>query len=322
MKNLLLLTGGASSEHEVSVKSRNYIRNLIDPTCYNIIDVLITKDKTWILEANSAVCHLLNKNNQPVLLDDMGNMQNIHLIFPIVLGDTEDGSLPGLFQSLNVPYVGTRVLGSAICFDKISAKRITASYSINHVPFVEYDIKLTYDDAVKLLNCQKFFIKPSNSGSTLGATEANNKQEFKQAILLAQKYDHRILIEKFLSNMQEVFCSVCEIDGKLVPSVIGEAVTGGRVFDYNLKYQHNLIRIADISNTIADKLKQYALQIFHILDCKTFARIDFFVQNEEIYFSEVNTIPAMTETSIFLKLMESTGYKAEYIINQLLESAL
>lgn len=324
-KNLLLLTGGASGEHEVSVKSRNYITQFIDVNTYNVINVLITKDKTWLLESadgKKLECRLINKAGQCLLsVDETKETIAVDTIFPLVLGDGENGELPGLFESLNAPYVGTGVLGSALCFDKISSKYIAIAHGINCVPFAIYEDDTTFENLCSKLNTNKLFIKPSNSGSTLGAGAATNRLEFQAAIAEAQKYDKAVLIEKYLPNVRELFCGVLYDHGKLVLSAIGEAVYEGACFTYELKYgKDNIIVPAEIEPQIAKQIQEQSIEIFKMLRCQVFARIDFFLYEGQLYFSEVNTIPAMTPTSIFLKLMAGAGYERPYVVNALFDN--
>lgn len=324
-KNLLLLTGGSSGEHEVSVKSRNYITQFIDTNTYNAIHVLITKDKTWLLESacgKKQECRLINQSGQCLLsVDETNETIEIDTIFPLVLGDGENGELPGLFESLNAPYVGTGVLGSALCFDKITSKHLAIAHGINCVPFDVYEEGATFENACIKLNTNKLFIKPSNSGSTLGASIATNQLEFQTAIYEAQKYDKAVLIEKYLPNVRELFCGVMYDHGKLLLSAIGEAVYEGACFTYELKYgKDNIIVPAEIYQEIVKQIQEQSIQIFKILRCEVFARIDFFLYEGKLYFSEINTIPAMTPTSIFLKLMAGAGYERPYIVNALFDN--
>ena len=326
---LLLLTGGSSREHEISVKSRNFVLQFIDENKYEIINVLIKKDKTWIFEGTNQECHLIHKSGNCVLLVE-NHVVEFDIIFPLVLGDGEDGSLQGLFESLKAPYIGTKVLGSAICFDKISSKYIMQAHAtarelnIKCVPFIEYSDKINFQKACTQLSCTKVFIKPSNSGSTLGANAASNEEQFQKAILDAQKYDNAILIEKYLENVRELFCGIIySTDKQPIVSAIGEAFYEAEYFTYELKYgKDNILVPAEIDQEIAKQIKEQSVAIFNILRCCTFARIDFFLYQNQLYFSEVNTIPAMTPTSIFLKLMLAAGYNRELTLEMLFQSTL
>ena len=223
MKNLLVLTGGASAERDVSIKSRDHVMQFIDMALYNVILVNILQDKTWILESNNQTSHLLNKNGKCVLIDALGNEVMIDLIFPIVLGDAEDGSLQGYFESLKAPYVGNNILSSVLCFDKISSKYImSCDYAkqagVLCVPFLVFEEGVSFKEACAHLNTQQLFIKPSNSGSTLGAGKASNDSEFKMAIENAKIYDNAILIEKYMPDVREVFCGIIKYGQEFILS--------------------------------------------------------------------------------------------------------
>lgn len=326
MKNLLIVTGGASAERDVSIKSCDYVTQFIDRDIYNIIRVTIAKDKTWVLEKNNQPCYLLNKNGKCVLLDALGNDVLIDLIFPIVLGDAEDGSLQGYFESLSAPYVGNNILSSVLCFDKISSKYIMSSEfgkkeGVLCVPFIVFQEGMTFQEACLQLNSDQLFVKASNSGSTFGVNKVSNEGEFKLAIEDARLYDKDILIEKSLANVREVFCGIISFGGEFILSSIGEAMVGGECFSYDLKYNvQNLIQPAKLNDLAMQKIYEQSIFIFKTLRCNLFARIDFFIYEDDIYFSEVNTVPGMTENSIFLKLMKWADYDEKTVINMLLHS--
>lgn len=320
MKNVLLLTGGSSPEHDVSVKSRNFILPLIDKNKFNVINVLIDKSKTWILADQNQVCHLINKNNVPTLLTEDGQMIEFDLVFPLVLGDAENGMLQGMFEALKVPYIGTGILGSAIGFDKIASKYFALANGVQCNDFGVYDGE-NYQHYSQLLNSAKLFIKPSNAGSTFGCKMVSNYDEFEEAILIAKQYDNRIIVEKYLANARELFCGVFYNGNTLIISEIGEALTSGKVFDYQLKYDHDLVKApCDISKDLVEQIKDLSFKLFKILECKTFSRFDFFLHENELYFNEVNTIPAMTPTSIFLKLISASGYNQIDFLTLLFEN--
>lgn len=326
MQNLLLLTGGASGEHDVSVASCKNIISLIDKTRYNIISILIQKDKTWISD-DGDIWHLHKNIEGTVLVSDNGKKIAVDIVFPLVLGDVEDGSLPGYFQSLDTPFVGSKLLASAIGFDKICAKRLLQSYGIDVVPFVEYSAGDTYESLCTQLQSKSLFVKASRSGSSLGAACVRNQQQFEEAIANAQQYDQHILIEKHLNGVRELFCCILEDLAlpKLILSDIAEAIYSTEFYDYEAKYSMNNSAEkkmpADISDDHAKTIKDWSAKIFRILRCNTFLRVDLFLHENKLYFSEVNTMPAMTPTSLYLKIMEKSGYESAYVINKLIEQA-
>lgn len=306
MKNVLLIYGGTSSEHDVSCESAKSIIENIDYEKYNLDCVQITKNNIWL-------------HNNEVVTNIIEFIKQYDVVFPITHGtDGEDGKLQGMLDLFNIKYVGCNWGSSYICMDKQRTKEILKFHNIPQVPFEIYrkNKKLSLDYPV--------IVKPANGGSSIGIKIANNKRELKEAIKEAYKYDKKIIIEKYI-NAQELECAILQ-DQKLIISDIGEIKSANTFYDYEAKYQNNeskTIIPANINNNIKKQIKEYVKEIVDILEIKNLARIDFFYDKEtkNIYLNEINTLPGFTEISMYPKLIMNEGLTYKEIITKLIENA-
>lgn len=306
MKKVLLIYGGASSEHEVSCMSAQSIIDNIDTNKYILKCVKITQNNEWIY-------------NNDKITDIITFLKNFDVVFPIIHGTNgEDGKLQGMLDLFNIKYVGSNWGSSYICMDKARTKEILNHYKIPQVPFEIYekDKDITIPFPV--------IIKPANGGSSIGIQVANNKRELKKAIKQAYKYDKKIIVEKFI-DAQELECAILE-DKKLIISEIGEIISANSFYDYEAKYENEESKTlipANIDLNTKNKIKEYAEEIFKILDLKGLARIDFFYdkQYKKLYLNEINTLPGFTEISMFPKLIMNEGLTYKEIITKLIENA-
>jgi D-alanine-D-alanine ligase len=324
MKNLLLICGGASAESEVSIASCENISSYIDRTKFNVISILILNDKTWVLKETGKLVHVINKNGRGVLLvddNDYFKEIDIDVIFPILHGKgVEDGQIQGFFETLNIPYVGSKVLSSALCFDKILAKTIVRAHGISVVNFVEYSNEMSYEKVCELLQTKDLFIKPSNSGSTFGVSKASNAEEFDQSIALAKKFDDTVLIEKYLPNVRELFCTIFQ---DTVCDIV-EVVIQKEFFDFEDKYSETseakVLVHKNLEDDLYSRIQTLSLQIFKILRCHNFSRCDFLLsESGELFFSEVNSIPGMGTKSLMLSSFMAMGYDMHDIVSKMIE---
>lgn len=306
MKKVLLIYGGTSPEHEISCVSAKAIIENIDYEKYQLDCLKITKNNVWLYK-NKPINNIINFLNQ------------YDVVFPITHGvDGEDGKLQGMLDLFKIKYVGCNWKSSCICMDKQRTKEILQFYNVPQVPFQIYKKceRLNIDYPV--------IIKPANGGSSLGIKIANNKRELKEAIKEANKYDNKIIIEKFI-NVKELECAILK-DKKLIISEIGEIKSANNFYDFESKYKNKnskTIIPANINNGIKRKIKKYVEEIVKILEIKNFARIDFFydIDNKQIYLNEINTIPGFTETSMYPKLIMNKGFTYKEIITSLIENA-
>jgi len=318
MKNILILFGGNSFEHEISCKSVNFIVKNIDTKKFKFKLVGIDYDNTWY-EINdiSIIDKNWNKNNNTKINNIIEYAREFDIVFPIIHGNTcEDGKLQSMFELFNIKYVGCDSYSSIICYDKLLTKLFLEKHSIPQVPYI------VYNDNTNLNNIEyPVIVKPCKCGSSLGINVAYNKKKLKKYLKIASKYDINIIIEKFIKNNKELECAILQDNKKLIISDIGEIINNGSWYDFDSKYinQNNTI-ISNIDNKIKENIKVYSKKIFNILNCKNLSRIDFIydVDNNKLYFNEINTIPGFTEISMYPKLINNEGIDFKEIITKLL----
>lgn len=317
MKDVLILFGGNSYEHEVSCKSVNFIINNIDTKLFKYKLVGIDFNNNWY-EINDNVNIDINwKNNIKEKVNNINEYLKIFdIVFPMIHGNTgEDGKLQALFELNNVKYVGCDSYSSLICYDKLLTKLILEKHSIPQVPYIIYNENT---DLNKI--DYPAIVKPCKCGSSIGINVAYNKKDIKRAIKKALKYDNNIIIEKFIKNNRELECAILEKKKKLIISDIGEIVNNGKWYDYDSKYTTKIETvISKIDDNIKNDLRYYSKKIFNILGCAGLSRVDFLydLDTSKLYFNEINTIPGFTEISMYPKLMEKYGIKPKDLLTWL-----
>lgn len=318
MRNVLFLAGGVGCEHEVSLISCSNIIANLDRSRFAPFCVIISKENQWLFDG--VHCSLV-KDFEGVFLIVEDRRFKIDIAFPVLHGVGEDGTVQGLFESFGLPYVGNRVLASAVSMDKIMSKRIASSYGIPVVPFLEFDSSLSYSSCSAALSSSSLFVKPSNCGSSVGVNKVRNHEQFVAAILEAKKYDSRILVERAVVA-REIECSV--FFG--VPSILGEIIPSHEFYTYNAKYIDpngaRLVAPIELDSSIVASVQDLALRVFLSLDCRMLARVDFFLDAEwNVFFNEINTMPGFTKISMFPRLCELSGISYPSIISRLLDAA-
>lgn len=344
-----VLFGGRSAEHEVSLVSAASVINALDKNKYDILPIGITKEGRWLSEVNALQ---LLKEHAPletlpehVLLPDPRKQslvnistafpqaaQHIDVIFPVIHGTFgEDGTIQGLFELADIPYVGAGVLGSAVGMDKVIAKQLLQQANIPVVPgiaflFSEYKQKSKqYIAAIEKKLRFPCFVKPPNQGSSVGISKAHNRKELIAAIELAGQYDRKILVEKAVRNLREIELSVLGNDEPIV-SVPGEIIPSNEFYDYDAKYVDGKSTAsipAKLQKNIVKKIQQCAIEAYKVLDCAGMARADFFVQKDGKFFlNEINTIPGFTSISMYPKLWEASGIRYAELLDRLIRLAI
>jgi D-alanine-D-alanine ligase len=355
--NVILVCGGKSTEHEVSIKSAKSIYDAIDKEKYNVIPVEITKNGSWV--TGSEVHQLLsgekelNKTFLKIsLLPDptskhlvqikQSNNQKIvnisgevSVVFPVLHGPMgEDGTIQGLLEMANVAYVGAGVLGSALGMDKVKQKEI---FSLHKIPIVEYDWFRRSDwkvDNAKIIhriekyfkNKYPLFTKPANAGSSVGISKAHNLLELKQGIIEALIYDNKVIVEKGLEGITEIEVSVIG-NNKPQASVCGEIIPANEFYDYEAKYESQKTELmipAQIKPEISQEIRDLAIDAFKAIDITGLARVDFFLNQKtgQIWLNEVNTMPGFTTVSMYPKLWEYSGTSYRDLVDILINLAL
>jgi len=339
MKKILIVFGGKSAEHEVSIASAASIFKNIDKEKYIIGALGVTKKGAFVVNVDPTQLKPMEesvKSTSPMLGDSsnfyksknwLTLIEDADVIFPLIHGPGgEDGSLQGLFETLNKKYVGSKVTSSAVCMDKTITKILLEYNNIPVVPFsilTKKEYEKNQSDRIESFSKElPLFIKPANLGSSIGITKVKKREELAKAINLAFKFDNKILIEKAI-NGRELEISVLG-NNNLKVSLPGEIVTKSEYYDYNTKYitdDAKLIVPAKIDNKIVQEIKDIAKKAYRTLDCKGLARIDFFLQGETLFVNEVNTIPGFTKISMYPMLFINEGITYTELISKLIELA-
>ncbi len=304
MKKVLLIYGGVSTEHEISVSSAKTILSNIDKTKYLIDTIYITKENIWL-------------NNNKKINNIIEFIKQYDIVFPIIHGNNgEDGKIQGMLDLFNIKYVGSKCGSSYICMDKIRTKEILSNYNI---PMLKYDI---YNSENNIILDYPIIIKPANGGSSIGINIANNKEELNKYINEALKYDKKILLEEYIESPTELECACLKINGNLIV-LIGSIDHDSTFYDYNSKYNNKKTCTnlnPNISNDVKNKLINYSKKIFNVLELDGLARIDFFLHNNNIYLNEINTLPGFTNISIYPSIFSNIGINIKELITLLLEN--
>lgn len=347
--NIGVVFGGKSAEHEVSQMSATSVINAIDKEKYNIIPIGITKDGKWkkysgdigLIESgewkmisddkNDDIFSIISNNDKRVIMEQEEQSQ-IDVIFPILHGPMgEDGTVQGMFETMDVPYVGAGVLASALCMDKGFAKTIFESEGLSVAKCVlvlKHRAADNLDEYVEKAEELGYplFIKPANLGSSVGITKAHNREELIDGLNEAFKYDRRILIEEYIDG-RELECAVLG-NNKPKASVVGEIIPSHEFYDYESKYfddgKSRMIIPANISNDISDEIRSMAIEAYMAVDCSGLSRVDFFLENEtnNIYINEINTMPGFTRYSMYPLLWQETGLEYSDLIDELIALAI
>jgi D-alanine-D-alanine ligase len=353
-----LVFGGRSGEHEVSLASAKSVMEKLNPDKYEVVPIGITKAGTWLLgttpdkliAAGQQGVQQTSQDAQELtsvtLTSDptvgrliplqgdvpLGDRGAIDVIFPVLHGPYgEDGTLQGLLEMTNIPYVGCGVLGAALGMDKEKMKMIFAAAGLPNVNSVVFKRKRWEHDPIAVLDTieQQIgypnFVKPVNLGSSVGISKARNREELARALHVAAEYDTKIIVEQGI-NCRECECAVLGNDEPIV-SVVGEIVASNEFYDYNAKYVDNksqAIIPADIPAQTAQEIRRYALEAFLALDLSGLSRVDFFIEKEtgKIYINEVNTLPGFTQISMYPKLWEASGLPYTELLDRLIALAL
>ena len=328
-----VIFGGMSSEHEVSLISAASIIKALDPYTYEIIKIGITKRGHWAIGVEIDEMESLNeKHVEPKFgLDELIELKP-DVVFPVLHGTYgEDGTIQGMFEIANLPYVGCGVLSSALGMDKSVAKKLFKEAGLNTAPYVEVkrsEWRNFADNIIQEVEKKlryPCFVKPANSGSSVGINKAKNRESLIAHINEAARYDRKILIEAYV-NGREIEVSVLGND-KPKASLPGEIVPCNEFYDYSAKYIDNKSGLnipADVSPDLTEKFRESAVKAYKALDCAGMARVDFFLEKstDKIIINEINTIPGFTGISMYPKLWEASGLKYKDLVDSLIELAL
>ena len=328
MIRLGVIYGGISTEHDVSMMSAKSIVDNLDKEKYEIHEIYINKYGKWF-EDDEEIYNLIWK------------LKEVDVVFPVLHGlGGEDGTIQGMLEMLQVPYVGCGVLASSVGMDKVYTKIIFEKAGIPQAPYI-YIKKLNNKYTIIDENFEEkefkieeitsklkypIFVKPSNSGSSVGVKMATNIQELKMAIENAAQYDNKILVEQGIDG-KEVECAILDTQNETIASTVGEIMSAEEFYSFDAKYnipESKTVIPADITQEQIDKIRKLAIRAFKSIDGKGLSRVDFFVENEtnKIYINEINTMPGFTEISMYPKLFEADGISYSDLLDKLITNEI
>lgn len=338
-KRVGLLYGGKSAEHEVSLSTARAVTQAVDFERFEVVPVYITYDGEW---------RKGNPLEQPVetieelRLEGDGNPDSIHdflnggaglpdVVFPLLHGTNgEDGTVQGLLEVMNIPYVGNGVLASSAGMDKVVMKQLFAQVGLNQVPYVHFNRSGWTQERERLVEqieqqlSWPVFVKPANLGSSVGISKAADRESLITAIEIALKFDRRIIVEQGVTA-REIEVAVMGNDDPAC-SVPGEIKPVTEFYDYDAKYKDGntaLVIPAEVTNEVVNTMEDMAIRAFKVLDCSGLVRADFFVtMDDEVLINEINTMPGFTPTSMFPLLWQNSGVSYPELIDNLIELAL
>ncbi|MGL4649432.1 MAG: D-alanine--D-alanine ligase family protein [Caldilineaceae bacterium] len=361
-----VLFGGRSSEHEVSLNSARNVMDALRQAGHEVIPMGITQEGRWITtgEPHAALVQAAETRQlvhagagiaplQPPLRNGNGNhsepepdtwallprsaprgpLPAVDVIFPVLHGPFgEDGTVQGLLEMADLPYVGCGVLSSAVSMDKVIARKLFAGAGLPQVAYrqvMRADWRATPEPILEELESAlgyPLFVKPANLGSSVGISKARDRASLRAALDLAARYDRKLLVEKAVPHAREIEVSVLGNDAPEA-SVPGEIVPGAEFYSYAAKYlddNSDLLIPAPLAPAVAQQIRQMALDAFRAVEGSGLARVDFLLDGEsgEIFLNEINTLPGFTRISMYPKLWEATGVGYAELVDRLVQLAL
>jgi D-alanine-D-alanine ligase len=363
-----VLFGGRSSEHEVSLNSARNVMDALRQAGYTVIPIGISQEGRW-LTAGDPHAMLVQAAEQPLLTHAVvgaapvaappaaqngagthesreadawallprasarGALPAVDVIFPVLHGPFgEDGTVQGLLEMADLPYVGCGVLSSAVSMDKVVARKLFAAAGLPQVPYrqvMRSEWRATPEpilDEMEAALGWPLFVKPANLGSSVGISKARNRSQLRDALDLAARYDRKLLVEKAVPNAREIEVSVLGNDAPEA-SVPGEIVPGAEFYSYAAKYlddNSDLLIPAPLPTEQAHQIRQMALEAYRAVEGSGLARVDFLLDGEsgEIFLNEINTLPGFTRISMYPKLWEASGVSYAQLVDRLVQLAL
>ena len=346
-KRVVVIVGGRSSEHEVSLVSGATVIENIDAEKYDVKIVVISKDGEWLLAKDletlksgawkesriKAAISPDTKDKALLIFNEDGSVEKlaVDVAYPVLHGlYGEDGTIQGIFEMAGIPYVGCGVIASAVGMDKWYTKQVVYGTGIRQARFVP-----VYRDELKEMNTvldriekaypYPYFVKPSNAGSSKGVSKATDREGLRKALLLAAEHDRKILVEETIVG-RELECAVLG-DYNVKASGVGEILAAAEFYDFDAKY-NNAESKTVISPLLpegkTEEIREAAVKIFKALDGYGLSRVDFFLENgtNEIVFNEINTLPGFTAISMYPMLWEAQGMDKKSLVEELINLAL
>lgn len=331
MIKLGIIYGGISTEHDVSIMSAKSILENLNKEKYEIHEIYINEYGKWFEIQNGEKEEIYNL---------IWTLKELDVVFPILHGiGGEDGTIQGMLELLKVPYVGCGVLASAVGMDKVYSKMIFKEVGIQQTKYIviyykndKYYIRengigeeLKFEKIIEKLKFP-MFVKPSNSGSSVGVKKANDVNELKLAIENASKYDRKIIIEEGIKG-KEVECAILEKKDEIIASTVGEIKSAEEFYSFDAKYNipnSQTIIPAKIEKNLIEEIQKNAIKAFKSIDGRGLARVDFFIEEgtNNIYINEINTMPGFTKISMYPKLFESDKISYSELLDILINYAI
>jgi len=338
-----ILFGGRSAEHEVSVVSAQGVLGAIDTTRFQPVPIGVTRQGTWLTPAQTEQALGRIRSERLKSLDEplgdgilyrvqaLASLRRVDVVFPLIHGaNGEDGTLQGLLELVGVPYVGAGVAASALGMDKALQK----TFFRHHNFPVADDVQLLASQwradprgalaAAEAVIGYPAFVKPANSGSSIGTSRARSREDLEGAIAEAFRFDRKVLVERAIDGREVEVAVLGNDDPEASP--VGEITYSAEFYDYHAKYEDNTTQLhipADIPEAAAQRARELAIAAYKAIDCAGLARIDFFYTRDgALVLNEVNTIPGFTPMSMYPRLWEHAGLSYRDLITRLIELAL
>lgn len=350
-KKIIVLLGGKSTEHEISLKTGSFIFNTLNRNKYTVKSVLVDKSGNWIipenyenknplitqLHKNSAVEFKTEFTSSNTIISDKGisvdKLDCDAVFLGLHGGEGENGTIQGLLESIEIPYTGSGILASALAMDKEKANLLFAAGGFNVAPFInftrdKYNSEISKDLPAYFKLKFPAFVKPTFGGSSVGTGKVNSIEELKLKLEELFKTEEKVIVQENISGT-EVSCGVLEKKENEFYKPFALPATEIRpineFFDFEAKYtsgKSNEITPAEISSDMMKLIQENALKAHLLLGCKGYSRTDFIIQNDTPYILETNTLPGMTEMSLIPQQAKYIGLKMEDLLDLLLENAL
>ncbi len=345
-KNIVVIMGGKSSEHEVSLVSAQTVIRNINTDIYNVVMVGITKDGQWKLiksldhiqdgswvkgHTQAYISPDTDSHELLLIRDGKVDTLNIDVVFPVLHGmNGEDGTIQGLLELAGIPYVGCGVIPSACGMDKFYTKILVDSIGIRQARFVgvrRTELKNT-DSVVERVEAEipyPVFVKPSKAGSSQGVSKASNRQELVDALNLAAQHDDKILVEETIIG-REIECAVLGKMYEAQASGVGEILAADTFYSYDAKYNNQDSKTVvdpELPEGVTEEIQKDAVAIFDVLDGCGLSRVDFFLtEDNEVVFNEINTLPGFTAISMYPMLWAARGIDTKSLVQKLIDLAM
>jgi D-alanine-D-alanine ligase len=347
-RRVVVIFGGRSAEHEVSVVSARSVLAALDPARYDVVTIGIDKSGGWhrldalpapaapgalpaVGDSSGPGVGLAREPSDPALVEDDGTRQEIDVVFPVLHGPYgEDGSIQGMLEMAGIPYVGAGVLGSAVGMDKAVQKVLFAAAGLPGAPYEvvherEWETDRSGVEARASALGLPLFVKPATLGSSVGISKVKQLDRLPAAVEVALSYARKALIERSVEGAREIEVAVLGND-EPIASIPGEIIPGAEFYSYEAKYLEDVSRAeipARLPKVVAQEIRQMAVAAFQAVDATGMARVDFFYREpEEILVNEINTIPGFTEISMYPKLWEASGVPYAELVDRLVELAV